>query len=362
MPKVLIVIARLNKGGTAQFISHLYEEMPKNVYQIVVATGYVQGSEIEDQSVKKINPIRIKHLGRSINPIKDLLSFFELRKLVSQIRPDIIYSHTFKAGLLVRLLGTNIPVIHTFHGHLLDDPTIKGIKKSVLIRIERSLAKRTKILVTIGKQVGRELIEVGIGKKSQYFSMDPGIHPLILSKPFDVRKKFKLEKEKRPIVAWVARMAPVKRPDRVTKLALSIPEAKFIMAGGGELFQTIKNQQIHNIDVLGWVKAEEIYAIADVAINTSENEGMPISLIEAQYAGIPVVATKVGSVSEVIENGKTGFVVKDFDKDFANRLKTLIENPSMHKKMGKAAAKRSKKEFDPRRFVQDHLKLFKRAL
>lgn len=361
MPKILIVIARLNKGGTAQYIGQLAKELPKHKYQVLVATGHVQGHEIEDEITKEIPIKRIKNLGRKVSPLKDLKARSEIKKAIKKFKPDLIYSHTFKAGLLTRTIKTDIPIIHAFHGHLINEPELKGLKIKVAMAIERKLAPKAKYLVTVGKNVAAELLAYKVGSESQYISIAPGVKPLKLTPRTKVRKSLHLEKEKRPIIAWLARVVAVKGPERVIELARAIPEARLIMAGGGDLLNQIKGNAPENLTVFGWKSATDIWSVADIAISTSENEGMPIALIEAQLAGIPVIAINVGSVSEVIDSGKTGYVFENFDSKYISKVKELTKNKKLRNKLGKAAAKRSKKEFDPGRFVQDHLKLFKRA-
>jgi glycosyltransferase involved in cell wall biosynthesis len=362
MPKLLIVIARLNKGGTAQYIGQLATQLPKHGYKVLVATGQVQGQEIEDEITKTIPIARIKHLGRKISPINDLKARKKLKNLIKEFKPDLIYSHTFKAGAITRTIKTDTPIIHAFHGHLLDEPELAGIKIKIATAIERKLAPKAEYLVTVGKKVAQDLQKAGVGTKSQYISIAPGVVPLKLENKTKARKSLGIEKEKRPIIVWLARVVAVKGPERVIELAKKFPNARFLMAGGGDLLQSIKNQAPENLFVLGWKDAKELWSVADIAISTSENEGMPIALIEAQLAGIPVIALDAGSVSEVIDQGKTGFVVKEFNEKYFQYLNQLLKDKKLRNKFGKEAKKRAQKEFDPGRLIQDHLKLFQKAI
>ena len=106
--KILHVIARMNAGGTARYISMLDAGLNREGFESIVATGYVQGAEIEDPSVDKIKIIRILNLGRAISPIKDFRAMKELRKVVEIEAPDVIHSHTFKAGLIARIQKAQI--------------------------------------------------------------------------------------------------------------------------------------------------------------------------------------------------------------------------------------------------------------
>jgi glycosyltransferase involved in cell wall biosynthesis len=114
--RVLHVIARLNVGGTARYITQLATELPQHGVETFVATGFVQGPEVEDDSAQSINLIRVPSMGRSINPIKDHFARKQLEKIIANVKPDIIHTHTFKAGYVIRMKKQSIPVVHTFHG------------------------------------------------------------------------------------------------------------------------------------------------------------------------------------------------------------------------------------------------------
>jgi glycosyltransferase involved in cell wall biosynthesis len=232
MPRILLVIARLNKGGTTQYISELAQQLPDYGYEVLIATGHVQGQEIEDENASNLPIIRIKSLGRKVSPVNDFKSRLELKKIINQYKPDIIYSHTFKAGAITRSIRTEIPIIHAFHGHLLDEPELAGIKGRIATAIERKLASKAKFIVTIGNRVADDLLKVGVGRKSQFISIVPGVRPLKLERKSSARKALHIEKEKRPIVVWLARVVAVKGPQRVIELAKALPNLRFLMAGG----------------------------------------------------------------------------------------------------------------------------------
>ena len=360
-PKVLIVIARLNVGGTAQYIYEVTKGLLAQGYEVLVATGNVQGSERESEVVSELPIRRIVSLGRKISPVNDLKTRSELRKLIAEFKPDLVYSHTFKAGLLVRTIYIEVPRIHAFHGHLLDEPELRGWKVGLVVAIERYLAPRAKYLVTVGKKVADELLERKIGEKSQYRSIAPGVHPLKLNTRSDAMKRLGLTGD-RLRVGWLARVTAVKAPLKVIEIAESFQSVEFIMAGGGDLLDEVRAKAPANLKVLGWQSASDIWAVCDIAISTSENEGMPVALIEAQLAGIPVVARDVGSVREVIEDGETGFIHAQVDEGYMKSLRTLIEDEKLLKKISDAARKRSLREFGVDRLISSHVDLIKDTL
>jgi glycosyltransferase involved in cell wall biosynthesis len=359
MLTVLIVIARLNVGGTARYITKLSEELPKHEVETFVASGYVQGAELEDPSAQQMNLIRIPSLGRSFNPFKDFLARRQLAKIIAHVKPDIIHTHTFKAGLITRIGKQSVPVIHTFHGHLLDDPEFSGFKSKIIIALEKSLAKKSTKLVTVGNQVADELIKNGIGVQSQYSNIAPGVTALFPTKRTEALANLGLVETGKPIIGWIARVTGVKNPMRVIEVAQAIPDAIFVMAGGGDLLEQVTSAAPGNVRVTGWAKAEDVFGAADIILSTSENEGMPVALIEAQLSGKPVVATDVGAVSEVIEDNETGFVTAKNTGALVEALETLISDPSMCAQMGIAATKRARSLFSVDQMIAAHVALYR---
>lgn len=359
--RILFAIARLNVGGTSQYLRELINGLEKSGYEVLIAVGNVQGAEVEDSAIETMPIYRIANLGRRISPISDLRALFEIRKLISEFKPDLIYSHTFKAGLLVRLIPSKRTLIHCFHGHLLTDPEFSVWKIKLVILVEKFLGKRTSFLVTVGNRVAKELIEVGIGSKEKYRSIAPGVTKLTLESRKTARLELGLDSEVRPIVVWLARVTAVKAPQRVAEIARKIPEARFVLAGGGDLLDEMQKNCPSNLSIVGWQPASRMWAIADLAISTSENEGMPVALIEAQLAGLPVVAVDVGSVGEVISDGETGFVFNSFGPEFIEKVRELVLSRKSREKISARAAVRASYEFSTEKMVNSHIALFKEA-
>ena len=357
--RVLHVIARLNVGGTARYITRLAEELPKNNIETFIATGLVQGSEQEDSSAKKLNVIRIPSLGRQINPIKDHFAFKQLLAVVRDIKPDILHTHTFKAGYVGRIktdeinkaAGKRVKFVHTFHGHLFDDPEFSGLKSLIITSFERRFAMRTDAIVAVGAQVARELLQREIGQPKQFINIPPGVDPLKIpnSKP---RKKI--------TIGWIARVTGVKNPLRALEIAKLFPDAQFLIAGGGEMLEQVTAKAPKNTKVLGWTDAAKLFADSDIILSTSENEGMPIALIEAQLASKPVVATNVGGVAEVVISNKTGFVTRKNTEELAKALEKLINSKALRTAQGKAAKAHATKAFSVEKMIKAHVSLYKK--
>ena len=276
--KVLHVIARMNVGGTATYLFNLLEGLENSKVETKLIIGSVPRNEKEDSRVEQLDYQRIPGLSRAIAPVRDLLARRKLWEIVKDYQPDLIHCHTFKAGLLVRSKKTSIPIIHTFHGHHLYDPDYGKFARLVLNGIERKLARRSKKILTIGSRVGEELLGVGIGKKSQYQSIVPGVRVPKISDRSKIVERFSLHPN-RLNVLWMGRLTRVKRPDRVIEIAKHYPEVNFIMAGDGELREELEAKAEENVHFLGVQSSDEMFSLADIVLLTSDSEGMPLTLI-----------------------------------------------------------------------------------
>ncbi len=357
--RVLHVIARLNVGGTTRYLTQLANELPKHGIETFVATGFVQGSEVEDPSAQSINLIRVPAMGRSFRPIKDHLARKQLDKIIAEVKPDIIHTHTFKAGYVTRMKKQPVPMIHSFHGHLLDDPEFSGFKSKVIVEVERMLAKKSAKLVTVGRRVADELLEQRIGHRSQFVNIPPGVVAVDVTAKTQALKNLNLQDNGTPIVGWIARMTGVKNPMRTLEVADALPDTQFVMAGGGDLLEEVRSKAPSNVSVIGWASAADLFGASDIILSTSENEGMPVALIEAQLAGKPVVATDVGSVSEVILNHETGIVANKNAGSIASAVESLILDKTTRDEMGRLATARAQALFSVDRMINAHVELYK---
>jgi glycosyltransferase involved in cell wall biosynthesis len=339
----------MNIGGTARYI----EELVTNIPNSALAFGTVQGSELEDAAVNRIEIYRIPHLGRKISPIKDLVSWWELRKICKRLKPDILHTHTFKAGLIGRLICGKHKRVHTYHGHLFADDSFGTIAKLVIAFIERILAKRTDILISVGIQVGVELRDYGIGRGQEWRVIPPGVNQLPGIDKRRARELLGLKTDEF-LIGWMARVTAVKNPYLLLEVAKIMPEASFVLAGGGDLLAEIQLIKPKNITIVGWTDASIFWSAVDCAISTSNNEGMPIALIEAQLSGIPVVATSVGSTAEIIVDGVTGFVTANNPAALAKSLKAIKSDQKLLFDFSKQARLRAKANFSVQNMLEAH--------
>ena len=157
-------------------------------------------------------------------------------------------------------------------------------------------------------------------------------------------------------------MTSVKNPNLFLQVASRLPDVQFVMAGGGDLLETVKSMAPENVKVIGWTDAAIFWSAVDVAISTSDNEGMPIALIEAQLAGVPVIATNVGSNSEVIKDEVTGLITNKNVDSLVDAIKRFISSPALINTLGDKGKERANKEFSSEKMIQTHLSLYRDPL
>ena len=368
--KVVQIIARMNVGGPAVIVADLMRSIDSSKVEQVLITGYCDSDEADylETVATDIKATRIAGLGRSVSLVADIRAFFALVAMIKKIAPDVIHTHTAKAGVLGRLAailaGRSAKRVHTFHGHLLHG-YFSGWKVKLVIAIEKFLAKRTDVLVAIGNQVKDDLLAAGIGKSDQYRVFFPGlVEPKKISKDV-ARQQFDMAPGD-IYVAYVGRMTAIKRPDRLLNTAAEIKArnlpVKFIVAGAGDLFEATKGDSERRdlpVKFLGWRKdIGALFAASDIAILTSDNEGIPLTLIQAAQASLPIVATGVGSVGDIVTHEVNGYLVDTEPVALADALQKLAIDPVLRQIMGDAGRERTSRYFSLEKMCVDHTELY----
>lgn len=372
--RVMRIIARMNVGGPAVQISGLMRDMNSEEFDQKLFTGFCEENETDYlQEVAPDIPVtRIPGLGRRIALFDDLKVLFRLIKIIRGFKPHIIHTHTAKAGFLGRfasILSLQPSLrVHTFHGHLLNG-YFSGLKKVMLISAEKILARHTHKLITVGAQVQFDLLNVGIGKLSKYLVCPPGLQIGPLVEKNKARQNLGLNLTKIQI-AYIGRVTAIKRPDRfldvVNKLHQKHSNVDFFIAGDGDLISkcTIKiNEESLPVKLLGMqTNIELVLSAADIVVLTSDNEGTPLCLIQAGMAGLPVVSTNVGSVSEIVLNGASGFVTSCRIDDLVEAIESLIRNEELRIIMGSRGKEFTLKNFGVKRLINDHENLYRELI
>ena len=369
--RVLRLIARMNVGGPAIQITGLMRNLPTEEFEQKLITGFRDKSEVDYLEVNKIEIpcMKIEGFGRSINLISDLKVLFAIRKQIRSFNPHIIHTHTAKAGFLGRIAAVlsfrRQLRVHTYHGHLLHG-YFGGFKTRLVILIERFLARFTDSLVAVGSQVREDLLAAKIGCFEQYRIIGPGLEIGVLPERVSSLNSFNLL-ENKFIVTWIGRAVPVKAPDRILDIATECESrglrVQFVIVGEGPLLNDLKslaNEKNLPVTFLGWQSdVEKILSFSDLVLLTSENEGTPVALIQAQMAGVPVLTTDVGSASEVMINGQSGFCLKYSAKDFADKIELLAKNADLRISFGAAGESNARNNFSLSRLVSDHAELYR---
>ena len=369
--KVMQIIARMNVGGPAVIVAELMRGLDKSEFEQILVTGFCDENEADylDTVAKDIKANRIAGLGRSISLIADLKAFFGLVSLIRKYKPDVIHTHTAKAGVLGRLAsllaGRGAVRVHTFHGHLLHG-YFNGFTTKIVILIEKILAARTSVLIAIGSKVRDDLIAAGIGSKGKYRVFFPGLPAPKLFAKAAAQNVLGISSQTL-FITFVGRLTQIKRPDRLLDVAKECKQrgldVRFLVAGEGELFESSKERSLKeqlNLTFFGWRSdVDQIFAASDIAILTSDNEGIPLTLIQAAQASLPIVATSVGSISDIVINESTGYLTPTNPADMADAIEKLVRDPQLRQMMGEAGKARAGQFFSLDRMLKDHSDLYR---
>lgn len=381
--RVLRVIARLNVGGPALHVTYLSEGLAGRGYSTTLVAGDVARGEESMEHVAAaagVEIVRLPGLSRELSPVRDLVAALRLARIIRRVRPDVVHTHTAKAGAVGRIAalvaGRPRPVVvHTFHGHVLRG--YFGTGGSLVFRaIETVLARVTDRLVAVSPEVRDELVRLGVAPASKFSVIRLGIE-LEPRVAFDgdtdeVRRRLGIPPGKY-VVGWFGRMTTVKRTDDLLTMLAGLRErgidALLLLVGDGDDRASLE-QRAHDLglarsclflgyqeDVAPW------YAICDAVVLTSANEGTPVTIIEALAAGRPVVATRVGGLPDVVDEGETGLLVRPGDTHaLAERLELLARDPELARRLGEEGRRRALSRYAVSRLVDDVDALYRELL
>ena len=365
--KVVSIVSRMNLGGVAVLLSDLHDLLPSQEFSHVLITGVCADNEIDIFADRRNDPniIRIATMGRAPSLIKDVSTFISLRKILKNLSPDIVHTHTSKAGVLGRIaaitLGKRISVVHTFHGHHLYGYFSKLIVK-VMIFTERVLATKTDLFVADSKQVMIDLKNAAVGSKNSWKVIPPGIRTLMAISRESARTDLQIDNQSF-VICWIGRFTDIKNPLLALQSFKALPSelrnrSQLIMLGEGELLQECKEfASAHSLKVLfsGWETNIAPYlASANLLLMTSKNEGFGMVIAESGFFGVPTVSTDVGGVREFIDDGVNGILVQAEPEQIAASISALSQDSSKLQNLGAKAKETTLKRFTVATFVSDH--------
>jgi glycosyltransferase involved in cell wall biosynthesis len=355
MPKVLRIINRFNIGGPTYNAAYLTKFLEPNFETLLIGgqkdeTGDSSEFILDNLGLK---PLLIDEMRREIGFKNDFKAYKKLREIIGDYKPDIVHTHASKAGAVGRLAASrlNVPLIfHTFHGHVFH--SYFGKTKTTLYKnIERYLAKKTTKIIAISEIQKQELSTI-------HNICDPSkIEVIPLG--FDLNR-FRQDKENKRLtfrnrwglkddeiaVGIVGRLVPIKDHNMFLEGAKIITEKtskklKFVIVGDGELRKELEEKvsalELTNVIFTSWIKnIDEVNAGLDLLCLTSKNEGTPVSLIEAQASGLPIVSTNVGGIENIVKKNENALLCESGDIDqFVSHCLDLIENSNKRNEFSK---------------------------
>ncbi len=327
--------------------------------------------------------VRLPHLGPEISPLADARSLGALRALVRRFRPHVVHTHTAKAGFLGRsaALSAGSPrprLVHTFHGHVLSGYFGPG-KERLYRGLERGLARRTDALVGVSDATVRELVEIGVAPAERFRTIPVGLDLAPLAERSSqtpglgaaTREELGLEPDA-VVFTFVGRLVPIKRVDRLVEafavVRASEPRARLLVVGDGEERPRIEERaRVAGVaDAISFAgyrsELAGIFAATDCAVISSDNEGTPVSLIEAGACGVPGASVDVGGVREVLGED-AGIVVPAGDgRALGEAMARLAADADLRERLGRGAAARMPARFGVDRLLADVDELYEGLL
>jgi glycosyltransferase involved in cell wall biosynthesis len=370
--KIIHAIARLNVGGAALSVLELAAGQRRRGHDVLVIAGRIPPGEASMEDVADDLDVPYLHLStlqREVSAVSDLATTRALRTLIRRRRPDVLHTHTAKAGATGRmaavLAGRARPpaVVHTYHGHVLHGYFDPSRERAYRIA-ERTLARITDRLIAVSEEVRDDLVRYRIAPPEKF-----AVVPYGFDLDARVRNDDATRARKRGeagvgdsgfVIGWAGRLTAIKRPLDLVRAAAAVDGSTLVLAGDGELRTDVealaRELGIHDrVRLLGYVAdMGSWYAAFDAFLLTSANEGAPVVAIEAQAAAVPVVATDAGGTRTVVDDGETGFVVQVGDVDgLADRLRRLRDDAGLRAQLGAVAAERMRSRFSIERMVDD---------
>ena len=389
MKKILRIINRFNLGGPTYNAAYLTKYL-EDEYETLLIGGQHDKSEKSSMHILEklgIKPVIIPEMQRSINPILDRIALKKIEKIIKDFKPDIVHTHAAKAGALGRKAAYDAGVkqiYHTFHGHIFHSYFGK-IKTNIYKKIERDLAKKTTKIIAISPIQKVELSKVHKICKPEKIEVVPlGFD---LSKFYEdkiaKRKKFRKEwriKENEVAIGIIGRLVPIKNHQFFIKVInqiirkCEIPIRFFIVGDGEEkenIIKIIKDFKIEysttshpaTIQLTSWIKEiDEVNAGMDIICLCSLNEGTPVSLIEAQASGNPIVTTRTGGIENIVLENETALISERQDiQQFVDNLLILINSKLRREQFSKIGIKKSQ-EYDYKKLINKIKKLYEQVL
>ena len=379
--KILRIINRFNIGGPTYNATFLTRFISDD-FETLLVGGLPEEGEADSLHILEeygVTPILINEMQRVPNIISDRKALRKIKEIIKEFKPDIVHTHAAKAGALGRKAAYDckVPVIvHTFHGHVFHSYFSK-YKTEIYRQIEKRLAKRSTGIIAISDLQKNELSDIyRIAKKDKVeviqlgFDLNPFQENLVEKRKI-TREEYNLIDDQIAI-AIIGRLAPIKNHDLfLESIKLVQKETKqklvFFIVGDGdqkkvieENISNLKKEIEIDIRMTSWIKDIKTFnAGMDIICLTSDNEGTPVSLIEAQACNIPIVSTDVGGVRDIVSENETGYITPKNDAiSFSKSLLLLTEDKNNRERMSQNGWTFVKNKFHYTRLVSDMEKYY----
>jgi glycosyltransferase involved in cell wall biosynthesis len=371
--KVVRVIARLNIGGPAIHVVNLTAGLDPSRFHSTLVTGTEnrgEGSLLDLALARGVAPVVIPEIvGELALGRREARAVAALYRLLRAERPDVVHTHTAKAGFVGRLAArlAGVPVVvHTYHGHVLHG-YYSGLQTRLLRAMERGLGLLSDGLVAVSPRVKQDLVRYRVARPEKIrviplgFDLKPFLGASRNGSAF--RRELGVPQTAR-LIGIVGRIFPIKNHrlflDAAARVARSDADARFLVVGDGTLRADMERHAAalgigDRVLFTGWRRdLERIYPELDVLVVSSNNEGTPVSAIEAMASGCPVVATRVGGLPDLVDHGVTGLLTPPGDPvALAGTVVDLLRDRDRGRRMGQAGRGRARERFTLDRLVGD---------
>jgi len=357
--KVLFIVTRLDRGGVPEILLPLAEKLKARGFDLELASGKTRHppAALDGFTDRTGIPIlRVSFLQRRVSPIRDALAWRSIRRLIRHRRPAIVHTHTSKAGFLGRLAAYRLrcpAVVHSPHGHLFYGYASAAVTQAY-VRLERAAAGWCHRICTLTEDSIHSHLARGIGREGQYVAIPGGVDLERLARPVrgreEVLREFGIPAEV-PVVGWIGRLEPVKGGNlflqALREARARHPQVRAIIVGDGsrrEALVALADElglsgtvtfTGYREDIPDLMHAFTVFAL------TSRNEGLGRTILEAMACGVPVVATKVGGVPEVVEDGISGLLASPDDvRALAAAMLDALVDPELRRRLSEGGLRR----------------------
>jgi len=368
--KICHVITRLILGGAQENTLLTCEGLCARSHDVTLITGPPLGPEGQLLSRARAGGYRVAvldSLRREINPLRDRAAYRGLLDMLGELRPDVMHSHSSKAGILARKAAAKLggmKIVHTVHG-LPFHPYEKWWRNRLYVGLERRAARRSDAIICVADAMTRQALAAGIGRPGQYTTIYSGLDVERFTAPpaasAEFRNSLKLPREA-VLFTQVARLAELKGHRYILEAASRVadPRVFFCFVGDGSLRKDIEAQigslgLAGRFRLTGLLPPEQIPAVmhaSDVLVHCSLREGLARALPQAMLAGKPVISFDVDGASEVVDS-ETGILLGP--KDVAGlhlAIETLAQSRQLRNRLGTAGRERCREKFDHNRMVE----------